>query len=297
MSDFKDKVLFWGGLTAVSSLIIGGGYYLYKHLTDAGEEAEEKEDGEEGLLGKNKGGENIFKLSNKELIKRFGIEIREEEIFDGLNKLTNEGCIKLITCINYLAERFYQIDNPGLDEQRRNCVDNYEEYLSLCNETFMAKQNEYQIASNKVLDSLGNKISFKELQDFLQNINQKDLETLTVSEMLKQNDRLFNYNLTCLKKEEVKLAYIFYLTNFIEEADKLLNNINSKENKEENEEEQKLLMFNFLTLKMQIDDKLYLKYNVIEEQLKLMLYKNELLLDGDIVKLQEKFEKLNEKFK
>ena len=123
---------------------------------------------------------NIFK-DNTILLKSFGINIDESKIFqNNNNQLTDEGTVRLIIYINFLADKFYILDTPTLDEKRRNLLNEEnnginnsinninnlnnnelnkeQEYLTLCNETLICKQNAYQIAAEKILNSFKIKI-------------------------------------------------------------------------------------------------------------------------------------------
>ena len=279
---------------------------------------------------------NIFK-NDSIFLKSFGLNIDESKLYNNNNRLTEEGTVRLIMYMNFLAQKFYLVDNPTLDEKRRslliinnnendnninnssqlninnensinNNIDNnnnpqkQEEYLSLCNQSIAYKQKAYQIASDKILNTLHNQINFQEFEEFLKNIVPKQLENLSIKIMTELNDELFKYDLDFMDINKAKEAYIFYLKIYIENATKLheeqekrKNIDNENEGNEMDEENNNILLFQFMVLKMQMDDTLYLKYHIVEEHLKLLVNKYNLFVDSEISQLQNDFDEFNNK--
>ena len=96
-----------------------------------------------------------------------------------------------------------------------------------------------------------------------------------------------------------KEAYIFYLKIYIENAKKLYEEqekmkINNEDEENEINEANNVLVFQFMILKMQIDDILYEKYHIVEEHLKLLVNKYNLFIDSEISQLQKDFEEFND---
>ena len=389
----KEKILYWGGITLISTVIIGGSYYIYQSIFGAEEkENKEKEENENNSLNNsfqlydsnqmnqnNKNIEinssnnmnntnsllfpkndnlisnmadnnnnintninnnlkmNIIKdeedvLNEKEekeekisnniniftnnliLLKSFGINIDESKIIkNNNNKLTDEGIIRLIIYINYLADKFYALDNPSLDEKRRSILIKRnnnndllieQEYLSLCNETLICKQNAYQIAAEKILNSLKTKVNMDEFDEFVKNIEPKKLEDLTIKVMTELNSQLHKYDLNIMDINKTKEAYIYYLKIFIENAKKIVeeatkkNNIfdeNNKSNINIEENNDNMFIFQFMGLKIEMDDQLYEKYKILDEHLKLLVNKYNLFSDNEINQLQNEFDDINKK--
>ena len=364
----KEKILYWGGITLISTVIIGGSYYIYQSIFGSGEkEKEENEDNNENnsinnSFQLNDSNQNIQKNNNIDLnssnninnikstiittnennnininnninsklikdedilneeneekidnninifennillLKSFGINIDETKLLKNSNsKITEEGIIRLIMYINYLADKFFVLDNPKLDEQRRALLDKKnnnnellieQDYLTLCNETLMAKQNAYQIAADKILSSLKIKISMDELEEFVKNIDPKKLEELTIKIMTELNPTLHKYDLNIMDLNKTKEAYIYYLKIFIESEKKMEE---QKENINDNEEGNNIFMFQFMSLKIKMDDLLYIKYNILDEHLKLLVNKYNLFNDNEINQLQNEFDDINKK--
>ena len=279
---------------------------------------------------------NIFK-NNSIFLKSFGLNIDESKLYNNNNRLTEEGTVRLIMYINCLAQKFYLIDNPTLDEKRRslliinnnendnennninnsnqlnipneNNINNnlnshqkHEEYLSLCNQTLDYKQKAYQMASDKILKNLHNQINFQEVEEFLKNIVAKQIETLSIKIMTELNNELFKYDLDFMDINKTKEAYIFYLKIYIEHAkqlfeeqEKMKNIENENEGIEIDEENNNICVVQFMVLKMQMDDTLYLKYHIVEEHLKLLVNKYNLFVDNEISQLQNEFDEFNKK--
>ena len=364
----KEKILYWGGITLISTVIIGGSYYIYQSIFGSGEkEKEENEDNNENnsinnSFQLNDSNQNIQKNNNIDLnssnninnikstiittnennnininnninsklikdedilneeneekienninifenniilLKSFGINIDETKLLKNSNsKITEEGIIRLIMYINYLADKFFVLDNPKLDEQRRALLDKKnnnnellieQDYLTLCNETLMAKQNAYQIAADKILSSLKIKLSMDELEEFVKNIDPKKLEELTIKIMTELNPTLHKYDLNIMDLNKTKEAYIYYLKIFIESEKKMEE---QKENINDNEEGNNIFIFHYMSLKIKMDDLLYIKYNILDEHLKLLVNKYNLFNDNEINQLQNEFDDINKK--
>ena len=253
---------------------------------------------------------NIFK-DDKIFLKSLDLNIDESKLYNNNNNLTEEGAVRLIMYINYLSQKFYLIDNPTLDKKRRalltsnlnnnemNNKEKNEEYLLLCNQTFDFRQKAYKIASEKIFKSLQYPIDFKQFDDFMKNILPKQLEKITIKLMAELNDKLFKYDMNFMDINTAKEAYIFYLKLYIDNAKKLneeqenMKNANEDEEKKLNEANN-ILIYQFMILKMQIDDILYEKYHIAEEHLKLLINKYNLFDDSEISQLQKEFEEFNE---
>ena len=396
-STIKDKIFYWGGVTLISSIIIGGSYYIYKSIINPEENDNNSESDnnslnnnsfEQKLKEENKINNNIINeenfsnkinssifpinkneneintnnndlassnniiskykeikiedenkeiennpinifSNNKLLLTAFGINIDESKLFNNINnKLTDEGTVRLIIYINFLAEKFYLIDNEQLDNKRRELLiknnnnkniienssnniineknleqlnndQNLEEYLSICNETILCKQRSYQIAAEKILNSLKIKINFQQFEEFLKLIDAKKLEELSIKIMVELNDELFKYDLDYLDINKTREAYIDFLTTYINEAKNIYEQQQKLNNDIQNsniEESNSMLIFHFMTLKMRMDDQIYLKYKIVDEHLKLLVHKYNLLTDNEINKLQNEFDDMNNKF-
>ena len=156
----------------------------------------------------------------------------------------------------------------------------------------MAKQNAYQIAADKILSSLKIKLSMDELEEFVKNIDPKKLEELTIKIMTELNPTLHKYDLNIMDLNKTKEAYIYYLKIFIESEKKMEE---QKENINDNEEGNNIFIFQYMSLKIKMDDLLYIKYNILDEHLKLLVNKYNLFNDNEINQLQNEFDDINKK--
>ena len=371
----KEKIFYWGGMTLISTVILGGSYYIYQSIFGS-EEKEDKEENEINslndsnqeiqnnninninnnieinssnnitninsiILPKNENnniGEtqtNIIsnKLNNNLILKEeedineendqnisnninifnnniifmksFGLNIDESKIFkNGTNKFQEDGAMRLIIYINYLAEKFYILDNPTLDEKRREALikknENNNEllleqkYLELCNETLDYKRDIYQIAAQKIINCLKVRIVQDELNKIISSLDPKQIDDISIKIILEINSDLNKYDLDYMDINKTKEAYIYYLKTYIE------NTKNLFEQKEKNENDNiegkgAMLVFKYMSLKLQTDDQLYIKYKIVDEHLKLLVYKYNLFNDNDIIQLQKESDVINRK--
>ena len=372
----KEKIFYWGGMTLISTVILGGSYYIYQSIFGS-EEKEDKEENEINSLNdsnqeiqnnninninnnieinssnnisninsiifpkneNNNIGEtqtNIIsnKLNNNLILKEeedineendqniisnninifnnniifmksFGLNIDESKIFkNGTNKFQEDGAMRLIIYINYLAEKFYILDNPTLDEKRREALikknENNNEllleqkYLELCNETLDYKRDIYQIAAQKIINCLKVRIVQDELNKIISSLDPKQIDEISIKIILEINSDLNKYDLDYMDINKTKEAYIYYLKTYIE------NTKNLFEQKEKNENDNiegkgAMLVFKYMSLKLQTDDQLYIKYKIVDEHLKLLVYKYNLFNDNDIIQLQKESDVINRK--
>ena len=371
----KEKIFYWGGMTLISTVILGGSYYIYQSIFGS-EEKDDKEENEINSLNdsnqeiqnnninninnnieinssnnisninsiifpkneNNNIGEtqtNIIsnKLNNNLILKEeedineendqnisnninifnnniifmksFGLNIDESKIFkNGTNKFQEDGAMRLIIYINYLAEKFYILDNPTLDEKRREALikknENNNEllleqkYLELCNETLDYKRDIYQIAAQKIINCLKVRIVQDELNKIISSLDPKQIDDISIKIILEINSDLNKYDLDYMDINKTKEAYIYYLTTYIE------NTKNLFEQKEKNENDNiegkgAMLVFKYMSLKLQTDDQLYIKYKIVDEHLKLLVYKYNLFNDNDIIQLQKESDVINRK--
>ena len=372
----KEKIFYWGGMTLISTVILGGSYYIYQSIFGS-EEKDDKEENEINSLNdsnqeiqnnninninnnieinssnnisninsiifpkneNNNIGEtqtNIIsnKLNNNLILKEeedineendqniisnninifnnniifmksFGLNIDESKIFkNGTNKFQEDGAMRLIIYINYLAEKFYILDNPTLDEKRREALikknENNNEllleqkYLELCNETLDYKRDIYQIAAQKIINCLKVRIVQDELNKIISSLDPKQIDEISIKIILEINSDLNKYDLDYMDINKTKEAYIYYLKTYIE------NTKNLFEQKEKNENDNiegkgVMLVFKYMSLKLQTDDQLYIKYKIVDEHLKLLVYKYNLFNDNDIIQLQKESDVINRK--
>ena len=371
----KEKIFYWGGMTLISTVILGGSYYIYQSIFGS-EEKDDKEENEINSLNdsnqeiqnnninninnnieinssnnitninsiifpkneNNNIGEtqtNIIsnKLNNNLILKEeedineendqnisnninifnnniifmksFGLNIDESKIFkNGTNKFQEDGAMRLIIYINYLAEKFYILDNPTLDEKRREALikknENNNEllleqkYLELCNETLDYKRDIYQIAAQKIINCLKVRIVQDELNKIISSLDPKQIDDISIKIILEINSDLNKYDLDYMDINKTKEAYIYYLKTYIENTKNLFEQKEKSEN-DNIEGKGAMLVFKYMSLKLQTDDQLYIKYKIVDEHLKLLVYKYNLFNDNDIIQLQKESDVINRK--
>lgn len=266
----KEKILFWGAVAGLSTIVATSGYYLYQYITEEDEEYEK---------------ENQKKKQTD--LDKVKSEIKEEEIFEN-GKMTPEGIVKLMTKINKLSDFFYARDYPDLDKKRRDAFDKDENlYAQLCNESLMNKQLCTQKATNEIIVKFQKyHLSMESIQEYMGGIDPKLIEELSMKyDEPDENEK----NIT---KEKAKEAYIYYAKSFLEATTKFQAKYNNPSLMVD-EEGQAQIMMEFFSLKMKLDDMLFLKYQINDQKLKGLLYRNNLLLDPEIMKYQDELDKLD----
>ena len=106
----KDKILYWGGITLISSVVLGGSYYIYKSIFGS-----EKEDNNIDANENNSLGDNSFILNDKNNIK---------------NNIINENNIDTNTSKNIQSSIFsnnINEKNNSIDQSQNNNILNGEE--------------------------------------------------------------------------------------------------------------------------------------------------------------------------
>ena len=94
---------------------------------------------------------------------------------------------------------------------------------------------------------------------------------------------------------KTKEAYIYYLKCYIDNVNSICEQKENNEISENIEENNAMIIFKFMSVKLQSDDLLYIKYKIIDEHLKLLVNKYNLLNDNEINKLQDEFDEINRK--
>ena len=180
MSSLQQKVLFWGAVTGLSSVILGGCYYLYTFFAD-----EEEDD-------------DIFNS--------------EEGVYDEKGTLTSKGVALLMVKMNKLAQYYFKKEYPNKDEERRKAIDNEDAYMKLCQESMEIFQITYQAASKEILSKLPKYLSFEEFQAQIQKIDPQELEDLNLQQYeIEKEDEI--------EPAKAKEAFIYYAKLFLEKMD------------------------------------------------------------------------------
>ena len=114
----KEKILYWGGITLISSVIIGGSYYIYQSIFGSdGEEKEKKikEEKEENINDSIMSGSFQLNDSNQNIPKNNNIEISSS---NNINNINNN--INIINNIN--STIFTKNENLNIGETENNNI-------------------------------------------------------------------------------------------------------------------------------------------------------------------------------
>jgi hypothetical protein len=257
---FKNKKLLIGTGALIVSAIIGSSYYLY----------------------------NILK-NDVELTEDHKMQIEEikEEIEESNGELTIESAILLVSLITKISQDIFSKYKSDINQRRRANFKNKEEYVKLCKETFSLKEKALNNSTKKVLLHFGN-VSYEKIQKMIKKISPYELESISY----KFNHPTFEENAPP-DKNTVKDAFKFFANKFIEEIEyfhkisesgELMNNLEKVKNLNQIENS---LIFDLLTLKLKIDDELYLKFGYTEDQIRYLLFEYQLYEDPEVKKLYE----------
>ena len=140
------------------------------------------------------------------------------------------------------------------------------------------------------MKSLKINFSIEQLQESVKVIEPKKLEDLSIKLMMELNSTLFKYDLNFMDINKTKEAYIYHLKIYIDNAKKL---IEQNENININNEENNMIIFKYMALKMEMDDQLYEKYKIKDEHIKLLVKKYNLLDDNEVNQLQNEYDDIN----
>ncbi|MCQ2820505.1 MAG: hypothetical protein MJ252_24845 [archaeon] len=266
----KEKIFFWGSVASLAAIAVTSGYYLFKFIKE--------EDEEDNELQKAK---DLFKMEEDKK------ELKEEDLFTN-GDFSMEGVVKLMIKINKLSEDYYNKNYPNLDKQRRDAMGNDELYFTLCQQTMMYKEISTKAATDELFKNYKNKkLNLDSIQEFISKCDPNKIEEISLKY---QN---LNDNENNISPEKAKEAYIFYAKTFLEETKKFQAKYSSNKEMNITEEQQAMIMMEFFTIKMKIDDTLFLKYNIDDTKLKIILNKNQLLKDPEIEKYMKELQDID----
>lgn len=213
-------------------------------------------------------------------------QIEIEEIKLKIQEKNGDICtdiaIKILAQINKRVEEIMKKTKIDIDQKRRDAIDNESLYNKLCAEYFALKEESYNKATNQILGYFNMQMSdLKEI-----------MEQITPSEVEK---KIFLYhkptfvNIPVPNKNKTKEAFIFFGNKFVDEMSSF-NLEMSKLNEISND----LTIFKMLMLKMKIDDSLYNKFGLTENQVRYLIFEYSLLEDKEIKVINDKICKYEE---
>ncbi len=262
MEKKNDKsYLFWAGISAATVTLLAGGYYLISSLLSDDEEIPEEQ---------------------KEKIEEIKNEVEEHN-----GELTMETAIKILAETNKIAEEMHKKSKPDLDERRRATINNMGEYEAMCQEMCESKEISYNDAMKKVLNSIENRVTFEDVHSVLSKMNPVELEKLAYKYEHPNFDGPYPDD------GKIKEAYMYYGAQFQLEI-REFQNILSTNQYDPNQDS--FLFFKLLVHKTKVDDLLYLKYKMTEQQIRYLLHERNLLSDPVIKSLHDQITRIDEMF-
>lgn len=229
--------------------IIGGLYYFYTLFKDEPEISDEVEHNFEEI---------------------------QETIQTG-KELTTDVAIKIIATVNKIAEDIMKSKKPDLDARRREQFNNEEEYEKLVYEFLECKEVCYNQATSVVLNKFN--ISMQDLQMKLSTVPPYEIE----KKLLECEKPSFDESNKDISKETTKQAFIYYANKFITqmgEMGKMFQRIDPSQ--------QDFVMFKLISIKTKVDDELWFKYQINENQMRYKIHEFKLYEDFEVKQLQNK---------
>jgi hypothetical protein len=256
--------LFWGVSIAACTAIIGCTFYALKSLIyDESSNGEELTDEEKSKLEK----------------------IREDK--EENSHLTEDLAIQIMAFINKKSDEIFLKSMPDVDNRRRKFIEDPEEYEKICKEMFDYKEWIFNQTTEKILkqtdfDSLG------DIQKILQNKSPFEIEKKAYEYYYPNYEGKEMPGRKCVKE-----AFLYYGKKFKLEM-KEINEIINKRNDCFDEEQNNLIFFRLLVLKVKVEDKLFIKFGYTEAEIRFLLFKYDLFNDKDVAKVHNEISKFDE---
>lgn len=209
-------------------------------------------------------------------------ETVDSEISSNLNV---ETALKILSLINRKTEEQMKLMKPEIEERRRNAFvrkDDFE-YEQICAEILEERNRSYMSISEKILNEFNFK--YEDLAKCLQTIPPMEIEK-----------RMLNYEKPLFEKgkpnrEQVKESFKFYGMNCIGQMREFQNAMNGVPN---DPYQQEMMMYRLMITKFRIDDELYMRNQITEQQLRYLLNEYNLYEDPEIKTLIMKMSKYDE---
>lgn len=217
------------------------------------------------------------------------VELDEEEIIEINNlqetiqtkgKITSEIAVKILSMINSHTEEELRKKHSHIIKSRREAISNESEYNELCRKTFELKEEINNSVSNKILSQFGT--TQDELEVVLRNTDPREIQE-KLSESSKEPIDPNNKP----SKEKTKEAFIFFGNKLFEQMQGMSNKMRMLQMRQDPMMEQ-MLMVSLMIEKTKVEDLLYIKYGISENQIKALLEDYDLLNDYEIMNVYQK---------
>ena len=245
--------------------------------------------GAAGLAGILAGAYFIWSVLNdeEELDEKEVIEIEEiKEIVKGKGTIDKNSAIHILYLTNHHAEEELKRIKPDIEKRRREAFNNDYEYKSICSEFLEAKEGAYMRASQKILG---------EFNTTMEDLN----KIMTDVDPLEMEKKFFEFEKPEFSngkpdKIKTKEAFLFFGNKFMEEMQGLSSQFKNFQTSFSNPQAQEMAMFNLLVSKLKVEDLVYLKYQITENQIRFLLNDYDLLKDVDIQAMHTKIASFEE---
>lgn len=261
MEKKNKSYLFWGGITIATIGLASAGYYLYNLLFA-----------------------DDYEISE---VQKEKIEELKHQVEELNGELNMETAIRILAETNKIAEEMHKKNKPDLDEQRRNVVNQPEEYERICQEMFESKEIAYNDAMKKVLNNIENRVTFEDVHNLLSKVSPIELEKQAYKYEQPEFDGPYP------EDEKIKEAYKFYGKEFQNEIHEFQRIMSTNQF---DPGQDSFIFFRLLVHKTKVDDLLYLKYKLTEQQIRYLLHERNLLADPEIKALHANITRIDEMF-
>lgn len=251
----SDKIWYYSLFGGIAITIIGGIYYLFTIISKQEELSEEQQ-----------------------------IEIEEikQKIKENEGEICTDIAIRILAQINRQVEEIIKKTNSDIEHRRRQAIHNENVYNSVCAEFFSLKESSYNKATNEILGYFNMQIS--DLKEIMEQITLFEVE----KKIFIYNKPSFNENYIP-ERMKVKEGFIFFGNKFIDEMT-IFNNQLSKMNEISHD----LTIFKMLVIKIKVDDLLYLKFGMTENQIRYLIFEYSLMDDKEVKSINDKICKYEE---
>jgi|LauGreDrversion4_2_1035121.scaffolds.fasta_scaffold237282_2 hypothetical protein len=253
----KSSYSIWFYATGVlaSGCLLGSAYYIYS-LFQAEEELEENQQ------------DKIQVIHEK----------MRENASKGKSELDISIAMQILTMTNNIAEETMVKKYSDLDNERREALQkgNEEAFEESCMKYLEKKQLEYTRASRLVLDQFPG-YTEEDLQRVLQSVDPKVMEQYQQMETTELKEPI-------LEAEKVKEIYKSYGDIFMKEMKKFFALVRSNSYQQQYEPQMdQIFMFKIMATKLKVDDLVFLKHRVTENEIKSLIIHHNLLNDPEII--------------
>lgn len=195
--------------------------------------------------------------------------------------------IRILAEINKVSDEKFKKYHKKNEELRIAALNDDKTYENTCNTMLNYKETIFNQTSEVILDREGYN-SLDEIHNLLKYIPQFELEKRAYMFY-----KPFSDNDILPTKDEAKDAFLYYAENFKQEMGKI-QEILSDFTKHNPQQLSNIIFYKILVLRIKLDDKLFVKYNYTESQIRYLLFKYNLFEDKEVKRLHNEISKFEE---